>query len=205
MSCGHSLSTPSSLPTLPTDRTGPVLDSPHVVIPSPPSRWARGSASGRGGRHHLATRCRTPCDTRCRRGPSSRPGSPAPRPARSPTGSSSRGATSSGLFGVAKVRAAALMKTFGAELVGNQRTLPRTKLPAAAAQEAPRPAAFRVEEERRARLVAELQQARLTGVRFKVARRDHEREAGGPARWGVGRAPGARRSLSRRGRGGDRK
>ena len=29
-------------------------------------------------------------------------------------------------------------------------------------------AAFRVEEERRARLVAELQQARLTGVRFKV-------------------------------------
>ena len=32
------------------------------------------------------------------------------------------------LFGVGKVRAAALMKTFGAELVGNQRTLPRTKL-----------------------------------------------------------------------------
>ena len=32
------------------------------------------------------------------------------------------------LFGVGKVRAAALMKTFGAELVGNQRTLPRTRL-----------------------------------------------------------------------------
>ena len=32
------------------------------------------------------------------------------------------------LFGVGKVRAAALMKTFGAELVGNQRTLRRTKL-----------------------------------------------------------------------------
>ena len=32
------------------------------------------------------------------------------------------------LFGVGKVRAAALMQTFGAELVGNQRTLPRTKL-----------------------------------------------------------------------------
>ena len=32
------------------------------------------------------------------------------------------------LFGVGKVRAAALMKTFGAELVGNRRTLPRTKL-----------------------------------------------------------------------------
>ena len=32
------------------------------------------------------------------------------------------------LFGVSKVRAAALMKTFGAEMTGNQRTLPRTKL-----------------------------------------------------------------------------
>ena len=32
------------------------------------------------------------------------------------------------LFGVGKVRAAALMQTFGAELVGNQKTLPRTKL-----------------------------------------------------------------------------
>ena len=32
------------------------------------------------------------------------------------------------LFGVGKVRAAALMKTFGAELVGNQRTLPRAGL-----------------------------------------------------------------------------
>ena len=32
------------------------------------------------------------------------------------------------LFGVSKVRAAALMKTFGAEMTGNLRTLPRTKL-----------------------------------------------------------------------------
>ena len=32
------------------------------------------------------------------------------------------------LFGVSKVRAAALMKTFGAEMTGNQRTLPRKKL-----------------------------------------------------------------------------
>ena len=66
-----------------------------------------------------------------------------------------------------KVRAAALMKTFGAELVGNQRTRPRTKL----LQQLKKhrgPAAFRVEEERRTRLVAELQQARLTGFRFKV-------------------------------------
>ena len=71
------------------------------------------------------------------------------------------------LFGVRKVRAAALMKTFGAELVGNQRTLPRTKLLQQLKKHRGR-AAFRGEEERRARLVAELQQARLTGVRFKV-------------------------------------
>ena len=32
------------------------------------------------------------------------------------------------LFGVGKVRAAGLMTTFGAELVGNEKTLPRTKL-----------------------------------------------------------------------------
>ena len=32
------------------------------------------------------------------------------------------------LFGIGKVRAAALMQTFGAEMTGNQRTLPRTKL-----------------------------------------------------------------------------
>ena len=32
------------------------------------------------------------------------------------------------LFGGGKVRGAALMTTFGAELVGNQKTLPRTKL-----------------------------------------------------------------------------
>ena len=71
------------------------------------------------------------------------------------------------LFGVGKVRAAALMKTFGAELVGNQRTLPRTRLLQQLKKHRGR-AAFRVEEERRARLVAELQKARLTGVRFKV-------------------------------------
>ena len=71
------------------------------------------------------------------------------------------------LFGVGKVRAAALMKTFGAELVGNQRTLPRTKLLQHLKKHRGR-AAFRVEEERRARLVAELQPARLTGIRFKV-------------------------------------
>ena len=72
------------------------------------------------------------------------------------------------LFGAsAQVRAAALMKTFGAELVGNQRTLPRTRLLQQLKKHRGR-AAFRVEEERRTRLVAELQQARLTGYRFKV-------------------------------------
>ena len=137
------------------------------------------------------------------------------------------------LFGVGKVRAAALMKTFGAELVGNQRTLPRTKLLQQLKKHRGR-AAFRVEEERRARLVAELQEARLTGVRFKVPVETMRSEAGEPAPGGVGRAradrgavrggggrpgatlhagpgarerlgavPGARRSLSRRGRRGD--
>ena len=71
------------------------------------------------------------------------------------------------LFGVGKVRAAALMKTFGAELVGNQRTLPRTRLLQQLKKHRGR-AAFRVEEKRRARLVAELEPARLTGYRFKV-------------------------------------
>ena len=59
------------------------------------------------------------------------------------------------------------MKTFGAELVGNQRTLPRTKLLQQLRKHRGR-AAFRVEEERRARVAAEFQKARLTGVRFQV-------------------------------------
>ena len=56
------------------------------------------------------------------------------------------------------------MQTFGAELVGNQKTLPRTKL----LQQHRGRAAFRHEEERRQRLVAELRQARLTGIRVKL-------------------------------------
>ena len=65
------------------------------------------------------------------------------------------------------MRAAALTKTLGAELVGKQRTPPWTKLLQQLEKHRGR-AAFRVEEERRARLVAELQQARLTRLRFKV-------------------------------------
>ena len=71
------------------------------------------------------------------------------------------------LFGVSKARAATLMQTFGAELVGNQKTLPRTRLLQLLKKHRGR-AAFRHEEERRARLASALQQARLTGVRFKV-------------------------------------
>ena len=82
---------------------------------------------------------------------------PAPHPAR----------TIERRFGVGKVRAAALMTTFGAELVGNQKTLPRTKLLQQLKKHRGR-AAFRHEEERRERLASELQKARLTGVRFKV-------------------------------------
>ena len=74
-------------------------------------------------------------------------------------------------------------RLFGAEMTGNQRTLLRTKLLQQLKKHRGR-GAFRGEEERRARLVAELQKARLTGVRFKGARRDLEREAGEPARGG---------------------
>ena len=59
------------------------------------------------------------------------------------------------------------MKTFGAELVGNQRTLPRTKL-LQQLKKHRRRAACRSEEERRARLVAELRKARITGIRVPL-------------------------------------
>ena len=71
------------------------------------------------------------------------------------------------LFGVSKARAATLMQTFGAELTGNQRTLPRTKLLRQLRKHRAR-AAFRGEEERRTRLMAELRKARLTGIRVKL-------------------------------------
>ena len=87
------------------------------------------------------------------------------------------------LFGVGKVRAAALMKTFGAELVGNQRTLPRTKLLQQLKKHLGR-AAFR----RRGG------ETRAPGRRTPAgpadrgpvqgAGRDHERAAGEPARGG---------------------
>ena len=73
------------------------------------------------------------------------------------------------LFGVSRARAAQLMQTFGAALTGNQRTLPRTQLLRQLRRHRTR-AAFRGEEARRTRLVAELRQARLTGIRVAVPR-----------------------------------
>ena len=59
------------------------------------------------------------------------------------------------------------MKTFGAELVGNQKTFSPTKR-----LQGPKkhrgPAAFRHDPERRERVFTEPRQARLTGTRFKL-------------------------------------
>ena len=71
------------------------------------------------------------------------------------------------LFGVSRARAAQLMPMFGAELVGAARVLRRSELLRQLRKYQAR-AAFRGEEQRRARLVAELRQARLTGIRVAV-------------------------------------
>ena len=71
------------------------------------------------------------------------------------------------LFGVSRARAAQLMRTFGAARVGASRVLRRTALLRQLRTSRQR-AAFRGEEERRTRLVAELRQARLTGIRVAV-------------------------------------
>ena len=71
------------------------------------------------------------------------------------------------LFGVSRARAAMLMQTFGAELTGNQRTLPRTQLLRQLRRHRTR-AAFRGEADRRERLLTELRTARLTGIRVAV-------------------------------------
>ena len=59
------------------------------------------------------------------------------------------------------------MQTFGAELTGHQRTLPRTQLLRQLRKHRAR-AAFRGEAERRERLLTELRTARLTGIRVAV-------------------------------------
>ena len=71
------------------------------------------------------------------------------------------------LFGVSRARAAQLMRTFGAELAGSSRVLRRTDLLRQLRKYRQR-AAFRIEEQRRARLVAELRTARITGIRVAV-------------------------------------
>ena len=73
------------------------------------------------------------------------------------------------LFGVSRARAATLMQTFGAELTGNQRTLPRTQLLRQLRRHRTR-AAFRGEATRRDRVVTAIRQARLTGIRVAVPR-----------------------------------
>ena len=92
------------------------------------------------------------------------------------------------LFGVSRARAATLMQTFGAELTGNQRTLPRTQLLRQLRRHRTR-AAFRGEETRRDRVVTAIRQARLTGIRVAVPSEALEaRLAGLPA--GVSVEPG---------------
>ena len=71
------------------------------------------------------------------------------------------------LFGVSRARAATLMQTFGAELTGNQRTLPRTQLLRQLRKHRSR-AAFRAEATRREKVVTAIRQARLTGIRVAV-------------------------------------
>ena len=92
------------------------------------------------------------------------------------------------LFGVARARAATLMRDFGAELTGNQRTLPRVQLLRQLRKHRAR-AAFRGEETRRDRVVTAIRQARLTGIRVAVPSEALEaRLAGLPA--GVSVEPG---------------
>ena len=103
------------------------------------------------------------------------------------------------LFGVSRARAAQLMRTFGAELVGASRVLRRTALLRQLRKYRQR-AAFRGEEERRTRLVAELRQARLTGIRVAVPIEALEARPVRPARRRVGRARPDRGALQRRAR-----
>ena len=105
------------------------------------------------------------------------------------------------LFGVSTARAATLMQTFGAEMTGYQRTLPRTKLLRQLRKHRAR-AAFRGEVERRDRLVAELRKVRVTGIRGDASRRDPRREVGELARGGVGFSGPDRGAVRRREGGG---
>ena len=117
------------------------------------------------------------------------------------------------LFGVSRARAATLMQTFGAEMTGYQRTLPRTKLLRQLRRHRTR-AAFRGEATRRDRVVTAIRQARLTGIRVAVPVEALEATArqpargrvhvvAGPDRRAVLRRAGGRRAALRPGPGAD--
>ena len=72
------------------------------------------------------------------------------------------------LFGVGRARAAVLMRSFGAELTGNNLTLTRERL-ISELQGRHESQAFRDEEERRTHVELELRRARRRGVRVTVA------------------------------------
>ena len=101
------------------------------------------------------------------------------------------------LFGVSRARAATLMQTFGAELTGNQRTLPRTQLLRQLRKHRSR-AAFRGEATRRDRVVTAIRTARLTGIRVAVPVEAFDVRLSGLPAGGVGRARADRGALQRR-------
>ena len=71
------------------------------------------------------------------------------------------------LFGVSRSRAAQMMRTFGGQMTGYARTLPRTRL-LRQLRTYREGTEFRVEQVRRAHLMTELRKARLTGIRVTV-------------------------------------
>ena len=92
------------------------------------------------------------------------------------------------LFGVARARAATLMREFGAERTGNVLTLRRVDLLRFLRTRRQR-TTFRREQDRRDRVVTAIRQARLTGIRVAVPSEALEaRLAGLPA--GVSVEPG---------------
>ena len=72
------------------------------------------------------------------------------------------------LFGISKPRAAVLMRTFGAERLGNVRMLARTQL-LRHLRARKKSAAFSGEVDRRERLITALRRARVSGIRVPVA------------------------------------
>src|SRR5829696_4076400 len=72
------------------------------------------------------------------------------------------------LFGISKPRAAVLMRTFGAEPVGNVRMLARSQL-LRHLRARQKSAAYSGEVDRRERLITTLRRARVSGIRVPVA------------------------------------